>query len=101
MKLLNIFKSGPSDQFDALLKDLINEANHRKPYSYTDPPYHQLENVKKIQMLPEEQLAAFIAFLVQTAKSDWVKKKSFSWSGVWYHSLRAADQLLKHFLIYF
>ena len=52
MKLFNLFKSGPSDHFRATLTDLVNEANHKKPSDYSDPPYHQLESLKKIQKLP-------------------------------------------------
>ena len=94
MKLFNFFRSSQSEQFETIVADLINEANHKKPSTYGDPPYHQLENVKRIQKLPDDQLGAFIVFLVESAKSDWLRKNSVSWSSVCYHSLKTLNVLL-------
>ncbi len=96
MGLFDIFKTKRPEQFEALLTDLVNEANHRKPDNYSDPPYHQLEIVKTIQKLPEEEFTSFVVFLLEAIKTDWVKKKNFSWSSVWHHGVRVLDQLLKH-----
>lgn len=96
MGLFDIFKSKPSEKFDALLTDLVNEANQKKPDAYSDTPYHQLTIIKSIQELPPDELTSFMVFLMQSAKSDWLKQKSFSWSSPWYHAYKTVDQLLKH-----
>src|SRR5688500_1451856 len=96
MGLLDIFRSKPQEKFEALLRDLLNEANHKKPDDYTDAPYQQLENYQLIKKLPPDEAAQFLIFLAEKAKADWKSKKSFSYTGVWYHGFKMLHHLLTH-----
>lgn len=97
MGFLDIFKKpNASRRFDSLFQDLFNEARSKKPDTYTDPSYHHLANLKEAQKLGSDDTRDFLLFILDQAREDWQKKKQFDRNGIWYHSLRIADHLLKH-----